>query len=400
MINKSSSSNSSIRILIISPYHGGSHQAWAEGYRRFSQHDVQLLTLPARFWKWRMHGGSVTLAHKFLVKEYNDQIRRRSDLSGKILPDVIFATDMVDLTTFLALTRPHTSSLPVVLYMHENQLTYPLPLDAGTGPMRRQKGERDLHYAFINYASMLAADRILFNSRHHMYSLFEELFRFLKRFPDYNELNTIPALREKSAILPVGIDFQRFDAVKADKEGDAWPLILWNQRWEYDKNPNMFFQALYRIAEEGIPFRLALCGQNFRQRPIEFEEASNRLANQLVFQGYANDRQYAHLLWEATVTISTAEHEFFGVSIAEAIYCRTFPVLPNRLSYPELIPPNYHQDCLYNTKEGLLRRIRRALTQSAEVSAITDVLAKNVCQFDWKIIAPRYDKLFSKMIRK
>jgi len=35
------------RILLLSPYHGGSHRAWAEGYAHASAHAVELLTLPA-----------------------------------------------------------------------------------------------------------------------------------------------------------------------------------------------------------------------------------------------------------------------------------------------------------------------------------------------------------------
>ena len=110
-------------IMIVSPYHGGSHRAWAEGYQKFSQNDVALLTMPARFWKWRMHGGAVTLARRFNRDGWQ--------------PDLILATDMLDLTTFLALTRHRIDKLPVALYLHENQLTYPLPADAATGPMRR-----------------------------------------------------------------------------------------------------------------------------------------------------------------------------------------------------------------------------------------------------------------------
>ncbi|MDX1664963.1 MAG: DUF3524 domain-containing protein, partial [Candidatus Promineifilaceae bacterium] len=89
-----------MHILLLSPYHAGSHRAWAEGYRRHSAHTVELLTLPGRFWKWRMHGGAVTLAQRFM--------RRK-----KPLPDLILATDMLDLTTFLALTRRRTARLPV-----------------------------------------------------------------------------------------------------------------------------------------------------------------------------------------------------------------------------------------------------------------------------------------------
>ena len=37
-----------MRVWLISPYHTGSHQAWAEGYARHSRHQVTLLTM-ARF---------------------------------------------------------------------------------------------------------------------------------------------------------------------------------------------------------------------------------------------------------------------------------------------------------------------------------------------------------------
>jgi hypothetical protein len=66
--------------------------------------------------------------------------------------------------------------------MHENQLTYPLPADGRTGPMRRQHGERDHHYAFINYASMLAADRVFFNSQYHLESFFARCPNFCAIF--------------------------------------------------------------------------------------------------------------------------------------------------------------------------------------------------------------------------
>lgn len=182
----------SAKILLISPYHGGSHRAWATGYQQYSQHQVQLLTLPARFWKWRMHGGAVTLARQYLAENPR--------------PDLILATDMLNVTTFLALTRP---GVPLHLYMHENQLTYPLPANSHSGPMRRQKGERDLHYAFINYASMLAADHVHFNSAYHRHTFLAELPRFLRHFPEYNELDTVAELAARSSVLPVGLDLAR-----------------------------------------------------------------------------------------------------------------------------------------------------------------------------------------------
>lgn len=372
-----------MQILLISPYHGGSHQAWASGYQHASRHDVELLTLPARFWKWRMHGGAVTLARRLMERPCQ--------------PDLLLATDMLDLTTFLALTRTRTHGVPTVLYMHENQLTYPLPTDPGTGPMRRQRGERDLHYAFVNYASMLAADTVLFNSSFHRDSFFDALPRFLRHYPEYNELNSVATLRARSRVIPVGINLRRLDTPNPGPQSAAPPLILWNQRWEYDKNPAAFFRALYALQEEGVAFRLALCGERYGRRPPSFVRAQERLAGHIVHDDYANSETYRELLWEAAVTVSTAHHEFFGISILEAIYARTLPILPNRLSYPELIPQAYHAHCLYNDKDELLAQLRWALGHGEEARSAATELATTVAPYDWSQMAPKYDLLLEEI---
>jgi hypothetical protein len=103
---------------------------------------------------------------------------------------------------------------------------------------------------------------------------------------------------------------------------------------------------------EGLPFRLALCGERFSRQPDYFDEALERLAHHLIHVGFADDDRYRELLWESAVTISTAHHEFFGISILEAVYCHTFPILPNRLSYPELLPSKISPNCLYEKGRG------------------------------------------------
>jgi hypothetical protein len=85
-----------VRILIVEPFFSGSHRQWAEGYMQHSAHQIELLTLEGRHWKWRMHGGAVALAGQY------DQLKTGT-------PDLILATDMLDLTTFMALTRRRTA---------------------------------------------------------------------------------------------------------------------------------------------------------------------------------------------------------------------------------------------------------------------------------------------------
>lgn len=379
-----SAAETPLRVALLSPYHSGSHRAWAVGYSRSSEHAIALATLPGRFWKWRMHGGAVTLARQYL-----ESAELRST-------HIIIADDMLDVTTFQALTKSCTADTPVVLYMHENQLTYPLPTDGNTGPMRRQHGERDLHYVFINYASMLAADAVWFNSRYHRDSWFDALPRYLRRFPDFNEHDTITALYDKATVMPVGVDLSRLDVAETGADS-AEPLILWNQRWEYDKNPAAFFALLYRLQEDGIPFQVALCGERFSRSPDAFDAAIARLGPRIIHAGFADDNTYRQLLWRSDLVVSTAIHEFFGISVLEALHCRTFPLLPHRLSYPELLPDAWHVACLYHNDADLYEKAVAALTNLSATRAAARRLATSASRFDWRRIAPAYDCALSRL---
>ena len=377
-----------MHIIVVSSYHGGSHQAWVEGYTRYSAHQVESLTLPARFWKWRMHGGSVTLARRFV------ELLDSGDLSA---PDMLLFTDMVDVSTFLALVRRTCPGIPAVLYMHENQLTYPLPATTELGPMRRQKGERDLHYSFINFVSMLSADRIYFNSEFHRQDLFAELPKYLRHFPEYQELQSIPELEARSKVLPVGIDFARLGSKPNRASSEYPPLIVWNQRWEYDKNPGQFFSTLAKLAAEGHQFQLAVCGEKYARSPSEFDTARKQLADRIVHWGYASPLDYGRLLWQATATASTAVHEFFGISLMEAMFCETYAVLPDRLSYPELLPDELHSDCIYSSETELMQKLGWAVENPESAREVGRRLARNASRFDWKHLAPIYDSEFERL---
>ncbi len=364
-----------MRILLLAPYCGGSHRAWAEGYVAHSRHEVTLVALAARFWKWRMQGGAVTLAERARALDQR--------------PDLILASDMVNLPVFLALTRDFLAGVPTALYCHENQLTYPLPGDE----------KRDLTYGMMNWLSMLAADGVFFNSCFHLEDWFGALPKMLKHFPDYPHLHRVPEVRERATVLPVGVDLRRLDAVSASERSDGPAVILWNQRWEYDKGPETFFRALYALAEEGVDFRVAVCGRSHRQTAPEFEAARRRLGEHVVSFGYAEAEAYPGLLRRADVVVSTAIHEFFGVAVVEAVYSGCFPVLPDRLSYPEWIPELHHDACLYQDFEGLVARLRWALANPTAASAIADELRPAAARFDWGELAPAYDRALRRVCR-
>lgn len=372
-----------MNILALEPWYGGSHRSFLKGFVKHSAHTVHQITMTARFWKWRMHGGAVTMARKAL-QAWDEGFR----------PDVIFATDMVNLPAFLALTRPHLADVPVVLYFHENQLTYPLPPDK----------ERDYTYAYINYLSCLAADHVVFNSQFHYDEFMEALPSLLRAFPDYTHLHTVQQIRQKSSVLHLGLDLQAHDQFRHAYPPHAWgpgmkpPIVLWNQRWEYDKNPEAFFRVMNRLDDAGCRFRLILAGEHFEEQPYEFEQAFGRYAERILHYGYAEDfEEYSRLLHRADLVVSTAIHEFFGIAIMEAIYCGCHPLLPNRLSYPELIPetlhrPLLHAPVLYHDEEHLFRMLFSIL-KGEERPLPPTTLREILERLDWRTHIDDFDTL-------
>ena len=367
-----------MNILLLEPYLTGSHADWASGYQKHSGHNIHILSMKGQFWKWRMHGGAVTLAREFLASEF--------------IPDLLLSTDMLDLATFLALSREKNAHIPVALYFHENQLTYPWSPDD-----RDIKYKRDKHYGFINYTSALAADAVVFNSRYNMDSFLTELRRFLKHFPDYNEPGNVDKIATKSSVLHLGLDLSRFDPYRTEETAGV-PVILWNHRWEFDKNPGEFFRALTILAGEGLDFQVVVLGENFSLKPDEFDRARQQLGRRILQFGYAKDfADYARWLWRADIIPVTSLHDFFGASVMEAVYCHCYPLLPKRLAYPELIPEEFHPLYFYNDFEDLVERLRKAIVN---IDQTRNHNLQNVAEkFKWENMAENYDEQMAAAVR-
>ena len=363
-----------MQILILEPYFTGSHAAWAEELARHSRHEVRILSLPGTFWKWRMRGGAVTLADRFQ--------------EASLAPDLLLASSMLDLTTFLALTRRRTEGVPAAVYFHENQITYPWSPDD-----RDVRQGREAHYGFINYASALAADAVFFNSGYHVRAFFDALPGLLGPEPQPNTLDRLPSLRRKSRVLPLGLDLRRLDALHppgAETAPDRPPLLLWNHRWEHDKNPGEFFEALFVLAGRGLPFEVAVLGECFAREPETFLRARDRLGDRVVQFGYVPAfAEYAGWLWRADILPVHSLQDFFGASVVQAMYCDCSPLLPDRLAYPEHIPAESRGSFFYADFEDLLERLQQRIQgplRAAEASA-----RRFVARYDWESLAPVYD---------
>ncbi len=317
-----------------------------------------------------MFGGAVTLAEQFLQLKYR--------------PDLLLATDLLDLTAFLALTRSKSSGIPAAIYFHENQITYPWsPTDEDV------KLDRNNQYGFINYTGALAADRVFFNSGFHRNAFLGALPGFLKQFPDHQGLENVERIARKSETLHLGMDLQRFLPF-FEKRQDGPPVVLWNHRWEYDKNPQAFFEALLRLKAEGCDFRLVVLGEKFQKSPPVFTQIKNELAGNILHFGYAKDFEtYARWIWQADILPVTSRQDFFGGSVVEAIFCDTYPILPRRLAYPEHLPAGLHEQHFYENEAEFYPMLKRAVLEYDRARPFAGRALME--RYDWTSLAETYD---------
>lgn len=361
------------KVLAIEPYYGGSHKAFIDGYRAHSGLEMDLIRMPARKWKWRMRGAALEVGR----------------LLPAVGPDVVLASDFLDLAALVGQRREVLATVPCAAYFHENQLTYPL----------LEESERDYQFGFTNITTCMAADSVIFNSAYHMEEFLGGVERLLKRMPDCVPHGVPEAIRGKATVVPPGVDFEAVSRARATAAPRTGPLrVLWNHRWEFDKGPEAFFSVMGRLADEGCEFELAVLGETFSQWPAIFDEARERFARQLRAFGYVESRQeYLRVLAESDVVVSTALHEFFGLAVVEAICAGCAPLLPRRLSYPEILPEHAHGMHLYGSLEELGDWLSRWMARPQEARSMD--LSEAMRKFDWADVAPRLDAVLEGLAR-
>jgi glycosyltransferase involved in cell wall biosynthesis len=248
----------------------------------------------------------------------------------------------------------------------------------------------------VNWVSLAAADAVFVNSRFHLDALVAALPGVLARGPDHDHRSMLAAVEARLSVLPVGVVVGGL--VGADRlVHDGHPRVLWNQRWEHDKDPATFLRALCDLADEGVDFEVVLAGENVRVDPQEFERARAHLGARVVHVGHLPEDEYRQMLRGSDVVVSTARHEFFGIAMIEAMAAGAVPLLPDRLSYPELVPSSFHEAVLYRDAE-LVDRLRTVLCDIDRARAAVEGLADAMSSFAWEVVAPRYDQCLVRVV--
>ncbi|XP_076360608.1 LOW QUALITY PROTEIN: tRNA-queuosine alpha-mannosyltransferase [Tachypleus tridentatus] len=320
-------------ILLIEPFYGGSHKQLVDTLVNDLGSKAALFTLPAKKWHWRARTSALYFS-RMIPKGHSFR--------------VLFASSVLNLAELVAL-RPDLLPLKKILYFHENQLLYPV----------QKEKERDFQYGYNQIVSSLVADTIVFNSKFNQDSFLATISSFFNKMPDYRPKGIPEELKYKCRVIyfPLmstnmlyGITSPGVQTVSCRKLHIVWP-----HRWEHDKGPEEFFDVIFQLHKDNLPFVLSVIGEQFSSVPDIFQVAQDSLKDNIKHWGHQDSKDaYFSVLRSADVVISTARHEFFGVAMLEAAFCGCYPLAPRQLVYPEIFPDK----CLYNTKNQLLKKLR------------------------------------------
>ncbi|GAA0787220.1 tRNA-queuosine alpha-mannosyltransferase domain-containing protein [Marinobacterium sediminicola] len=358
-----------MRILLLSAYDAVSHRYWRQGLvTAFPEYDWTTLSLPPRYFAWRIRGNSLSWAfseRETLTRPY----------------DLIIATSMVDLTGLRGLV-PELASIPTLVYFHENQFAYP-----ASG-----REFNSVEPQMLNLYNALAADHVLFNSEFNRHTLLEGAQTLLRKLPDQVPAGLTEQIARQSQVIPVPLP----DEVFLDSSPESGPLqLVWNHRWEFDKGPELLLDAILMMQQRQLDFRLHVVGQQFRHTPKVFDHIHQTLeeGDNLGYWGHVESlEEYRQLLQQADVVLSTALHDYQGIAVLEGVAAGCTPVVPDRLAYRELFDSEYRYAQTHEA-EALTARLERL---SALKRNNHPMPCPSIRQLSWTHQKPEYQRAMDK----
>ncbi|WP_111640731.1 tRNA-queuosine alpha-mannosyltransferase domain-containing protein [Marinimicrobium alkaliphilum] len=364
-----------MRVLLLSAYDADSHRRWRLDLARHLDdwHWTQL-ALPPRHFRWRVRGNSLSWSQE------NAQTLNAGY-------DLIIATSMTDLSALRGLV-PALASIPTVLYFHENQFAYPV----------RQTQLSPVEPQVISLYSALCADRVLFNSPYNSQSFFEGCEALLNRLPDQVPEGVVDQIKAKSAVIPVPLADHCF----TDKtSSETCFSLVWNHRWEYDKGPERLLSLLrtYFARPNAPALNVHVVGQQFRQQPPAFAAVAELLEQHRALGrwGYVEGAgEYRQLLARSHGVLSTAVHDFQGLSVLEAVAAGCIPLVPARLAYPDwFAEPWCYASHLEHPEREAEAAAEQLYRRACQWYSGTLPSEPSVAALSWEALEPEYRRCLS-----
>lgn len=326
-------------ILALEPFYGGARKSMLGTLIAHSKHRWTLLKLPPR----RMERRLAAAANWFA-----EQLSRH--WVGRV--DLLFTSEALNLADLIRLL-PEVAQKPSVVYFHENQLPDPPPIKISA---------KDV----VNIASAQVATELWFNTPYHLDNFARRASALLARHPELASHDPIPEIMLKARLMPPPIDLSVTGDISPFKQLQRRKQLIFVETRDTDLR--LLNDGLHLLRSRGEKFDLVTVG------PVK--ELSSEFARTALPEW--DDFAHTAAMFQTDVFLSARRAATVDHYAVRAVLARCWPVVPADGFYPEIIPENLQERCLYDgTPEGLANCIQDAwylqLPEAADESLLASL---------------------------
>jgi glycosyltransferase involved in cell wall biosynthesis len=247
--------------------------------------------------------------------------------------------------------------------------------------------ERYPDLRWTDLGNLMAADRVLVPSN----SLRDTIVHVLaKACP-----SAAGELAGRMRVVGLPIDLSRLERARRDRATDH-PVVVFNHSMTRAKRPERFIAELPAIfSASNCRVVMTRASQSDERYGPLLTKVSDKFPRRLVLGEHLAVDSYYGVLWEASVQVSTASHEGFGIATLEAMAAETYCCVPRIGGYPELV--GVVGDGLYEPGDSLAGKVLAVVGDDRKRSAVAAALAERAREFSGEAVAARVREVFAEL---
>jgi glycosyltransferase involved in cell wall biosynthesis len=197
--------------------------------------------------------------------------------------------------------------------------------------------------------------------------------------------------RSKTEIIPNGLDISQIDKVKVKKERNR---ICFVGRLINYKNVDFLIRSFKKIEEGVSDAELVIVGSGPERKRLE--SIASRINIKIKFTGFISEKEKIKIIKSSRVLVNPSGVEGFGISLLEAMSCKTVPVGLDLECYKDFC--NRKNSILVNE----LDKIPKVLIKILNDKSLQRKISKNAYitskKYSWDVIADRIETLYKELL--
>lgn len=207
-------------------------------------------------------------------------------------------------------------------------------------------------------------DKVFVGSEYHKEAFFKRRIEPLAAPEDHSRLLNKIVVSGNPLFAE---DYPNFDLPKEKK-------IIISNRFDWEKRPNISLQFAYLAKKKHPDWKVVVTTSRpiFKSNKQWLVDIAQEMEKDGIIEikaGLAKD-EYHRELATSKIMLSNSIEENFGYCIAEALFYNTYPLLPNKLSHPELV--NGNSKLLFDDEDEILDRMEVLMEETMDVSHYTN----------------------------